>query len=90
MRSITAVALSIKDQETERLARALYAWTSESITVATRTALMERLHRIGNEVQKAALLEDLVASRRRWRSLPVPDTRSADEILGYDENGLPT
>ncbi|MBM7047187.1 MULTISPECIES: type II toxin-antitoxin system VapB family antitoxin [Rhizobium] len=84
------MALSIKDPETERLARALSARTGESITVATRTALMERLHRISSEVQKAALLEDLAASRRRWSSLPVLDPRSADEILGYDENGLPT
>ncbi|MBB6487725.1 type II toxin-antitoxin system VapB family antitoxin [Rhizobium lusitanum] len=84
------MALSIKDAETERLARALSAKTGESITVATRTALIERLNRLSSEVQKAALLEDLAASRRRWKSLPILDTRSADEILGYDENGLPT
>jgi antitoxin VapB len=84
------VALSIKDVETERLARTLSARTGESITVATRAALFERLHRLNSEVQKAALLEDLAASRRRWKSLSVLDTRSADEILGYDENGLPS
>ncbi|MFS8050690.1 type II toxin-antitoxin system VapB family antitoxin [Rhizobium sp. BR 314] len=84
------MALSIKDAETERLARALSVKTGESITVATRTALIERLNRLSSEVQKAALLEDLAASRRRWKSLPILDTRSADEILGYDENGLPT
>jgi len=84
------MALSIKDAETERLARALSAKTGESITVATRTALIERLNRLGSDVQKAALLEDLAASRRRWKALPVLDMRSAEEILGYDENGLPT
>jgi hypothetical protein len=26
----------------------------------------------------------------RYWALPDKDTRSADEILGYDENGLPT
>ncbi|MEW9617730.1 type II toxin-antitoxin system VapB family antitoxin [Shinella sp. S4-D37] len=83
------MALSIKDPETERLARTLAERTGESITIATRTALEERLRRLGSSVRKAALLEDLAASRRRWSSLPVLDTRSADEIIGYDENGLP-
>ncbi|MGQ3215946.1 MAG: type II toxin-antitoxin system VapB family antitoxin [Shinella sp.] len=83
------MALSIKDPETERLARALAERTGESITLATRTALEQRLHRLGSSIRKAALLEDLAASRRRWRNLPVLDTRSEDEIVGYDESGLP-
>jgi len=83
------MALSIKDPETERLARTLAARTGESLTIATRRALEERLRRMGTDAHKAALLEDLAASRRRWRALPVLDSRSADEIIGYDENGLP-
>ncbi|MFH1555732.1 MAG: type II toxin-antitoxin system VapB family antitoxin, partial [Pseudomonadota bacterium] len=39
---------------------------------------------------KAALLEDLAAIQRRWNALPVLDPRSSDEIIGYDENGLPS
>jgi antitoxin VapB len=83
------VALSIKDPETERLARALAERTGETLTIATRRALEERLRRIGGGARRAALLEDLVASRRRWSNMPVRDTRGADEIIGYDENGLP-
>ncbi|MDP2119578.1 MAG: type II toxin-antitoxin system VapB family antitoxin [Hoeflea sp.] len=83
------MALSIKDLETERMARALAERTGETITVATRRALEERLRRVGSDAHKAALLEDMAASRRRWGALPVLDHRSADEILGYDENGLP-
>jgi antitoxin VapB len=83
------MALSIKDAETERLARMLAERTGETITVATRRALEERLRRVGSAAQKAALLEDLAASRRRWDSLPVLDSRRADEILGYDKDGLP-
>ncbi|QRM46116.1 type II toxin-antitoxin system VapB family antitoxin [Rhizobium sp. BG4] len=83
------MALSIKDPETERLARALAEKTGETITVATRKALEERLRRAGNDLRKAALLEDLAASRRRWRDMPVNDDRSADDILGYDETGVP-
>jgi antitoxin VapB len=84
------MALSIKDPETERLARTLAERTGETITIATRRALEERLRRIGSDARKAALLEDLAASRRRWSALPVIDNRSADEIIGYDENGLPS
>lgn len=83
------MALSIKDPETERLARTLAERTGETITIATRTALEERLRRVGSSARRAALLEDLAASRRRWSALPVLDARSPDEILGYDENGLP-
>jgi antitoxin VapB len=83
------MALSIKDPETERLARTLAEKTGETITIATRRALEERLRRLGSEARKAALLEDLAASRRRWSALPVLDNRSADAIIGYDENGLP-
>jgi antitoxin VapB len=83
------MALSIKDPEAERLARTLARQTGESITTATRRALEERLRRVGNAPRRASLLEDLAASRRRWRSLPVLDGRSSEDILGYDENGLP-
>jgi antitoxin VapB len=83
------MALSIKDPETERLARALAERTGETLTIATRRALEERLRRVGSEARKAALLEDLAASRRRWRALSVLDSRSADDIIGYDDNGLP-
>ncbi|OHV78580.1 type II toxin-antitoxin system VapB family antitoxin [Ensifer sp. LCM 4579] len=84
------MALSIKDPETERLARTLAERTGESITLATRRALEERLRRFGSDAPQAALLEDMAASRRRWSALPVLDDRSADEIIGYDENGLPS
>lgn len=83
------MALSIKDPETERLARTLAARTGKSITEATKRALEERLRRTGTEARKAALLEDLEAIQRRWNALPVLDTRTADEIIGYDEHGVP-
>lgn len=83
------MALSIKDPEAERLARALAEKTGETITIATRRALEERLRRLANAGNRDVLLEELAASRKRWAKLPVVDHRPADEILGYDENGLP-
>ncbi len=84
------MALSIKDPETERLARALAERTGESLTKAMRRALEERLRRVGGGARRAALLEDLAEIRRRWSALPVQDRRSADEIIGYDADGLPS
>jgi len=81
--------LSIKDPETERLARALAERTGETLTVATRRALEERLRRVNAGSRRARLLEDLAAIRRRASALRVLDSRSPDEIVGYDDNGLP-
>ncbi|WEZ85828.1 type II toxin-antitoxin system VapB family antitoxin (plasmid) [Rhizobium sp. 32-5/1] len=83
------MALSIKDPETEKLARALAARTGETITIATRRALEERLKRMGSNAKKDALMQDMEAMQRRLIALPILDDRSADDIIGYDENGLP-
>jgi antitoxin VapB len=83
------VALSIKDPETERLARTLAKLTGETITSATRRAIEERLRRVGGQARKVALLEDMAEIRRRWSAMRVLDDRTPEEIVGYDEQGLP-
>jgi antitoxin VapB len=83
------MALSIKDPETERLARNLAQVTGETITTATKRAIEERLRRVGSQSRRAALLEDMAEIRRRWSAMPVLDERTPEEILGYDERGLP-
>jgi antitoxin VapB len=83
------MALSIKDPETEQLARELARLTGENITTATKRAIEERLCRVGRRSRKAILLEDLADIRRRWSALPVLDDRRSEDILGYDEHGLP-
>jgi antitoxin VapB len=84
------MALSIKDPVTEQLARDLARQTGESITMATRHALEERLRRISDHVSDALLAEELAAIRQRWSAIPAIDKRTPDEIIGYDENGLPS
>ncbi len=84
------MALNIKDAETDRLARELSRVAGESITVATRTALAERLERLRRTQQRGdrrAEIFEIIERGRRERDL---DARSADEILGYDEHGLPS
>jgi len=83
------MALSIKNPHTEELARELAATTGESLTKAVTVAVQERLARLGQgqrrDLQRRRALELLSAI---WE-LPDLETRSAEEILGYDERGLP-
>lgn len=83
------MALSIKDPEADRLARELAARTGETLTEAVVVALRERLARETGRTRSIPLRDELAAIRRRCAALPVLDTRAADEILGYDERGLP-
>lgn len=84
------MTLNIKDAATDRLARELSEVTGESLTVATRTALAERLDRLGRTRGRAAHRADLLALIERGRAEPDLDPRSVEDILGYDEVGLPS
>lgn len=82
------MALSIKDAEADRLARELARRSGETMTQAIITALRERLERV-RAVGKPGLADEILEIGRQCAALPVKDPRSAEEILGYDENGLP-
>jgi antitoxin VapB len=83
--------LSIKAPEADRLARQLAAATGETITEAIIIAIRERLAREQRKQEnKSALLDEIRAIADHCASLPVLDTRTDDEILGYDENGIPS
>jgi len=83
------VALKIKDPEAERLARKLAAQTGESLTEAVVNALRERLARPTDRNSELRLRDELRAIRERCKNLPVLDPRTPDQILGYDDRGLP-
>lgn len=82
------MAISIKDQETDRLARALAEATGESITEAIRRALEERLAR---ETRRArpGLGAAIRRIQERAAALPVLDPRTAEAIIGYGADGVP-
>ena len=80
---------SIKHPEADRLARKLAAATGESLTEAVTNALKERLERVVAAKKRRSLADELDQIAKRCARLPVRDARSADEILGYDEQGLP-
>jgi antitoxin VapB len=85
------MALNIRDPEAQRLARALARRTGETMTQAVIRALQERLERL-RVAQKSChgdRAERLMEHGRRFAALPVADRRSPDEVIGYDEVGLP-
>lgn len=83
------MALNIKDPQTDRLARELAQATGESITVATRQAIEERLARVRARALVEPRNDEIRALISRGRSRQMLDDRDADTILGYDASGLP-
>ena len=83
------MALSLKDPEVDRLAREVAARTGETLTAAVAVALRERLARLKGRRGRRPLREELRAIAQRCAALPTLDDRPADEILDYDERGLP-
>jgi antitoxin VapB len=85
---ISPMALSIKSDEADRLARELAAETGETLTEAVEIALRERLdreharHAASMRTRLARLAADVAALR-------VADARTPEEIIGYDDTGLP-
>ena len=83
------MALSLKDRATDQLARQLAAVTGETLTDTIRTALAERLEReLLRRGGSARLAETLLAIGRDCAALPDVDTRPADELAGYGDDGL--
>jgi antitoxin VapB len=81
--------LSIKNDAAERLARAIADETGESLTEVIRKALEERWQRLKAKRRSRALSAQVHDLLRRVDALPSLDSRPAEEILGYDEQGMP-
>lgn len=83
------MALSIKDPEADRLAREVAKATGETLTAAVIQSLRERLARVRRR-QGQRLSKEILKIGQRCADLPVQDTRGDDEIIGYDDRGLPS
>lgn len=79
------MVLSIKSARADQLARELADLTGESLTDAVVASLQFRL----DDERRRRRRVDLTDIAARYRALPVLDIRTADEILGYDADGLP-
>lgn len=81
--------LNIRNRRAEELAAALSKLTGETKTEAVTRALSERLERVRRTRSKRRLADELEEIAQHCASLPLRDPRSADEIIGYDKDGIP-
>ena len=85
-----SMPLSINDPAAEALVRELTVKTGETAEQAVAQSVKERLQRLSADEARKPLVEELNKLALSYASQPVLDSRDPDEILGYDENGLPS
>jgi antitoxin VapB len=71
--------------------RKLAKRTGETLTDAVERAVEERLAKVGPPRRKKGRVDrkKLAELLKYFDSLPVDDRRSHEEIIGYDEHGVP-
>lgn len=84
------MALNIKNAETERLARELARRRKQGITEVVTEALRKEVERERSkgESRLEAKQRRIEAIVKRHLARLRRDTRSPDEIIGYDDRGL--
>lgn len=82
------MAITVKDALTDRLVRELSGRTGESLTQAIRVAVRERLERL-RAARRPGLADDIARVAKRSVGRPVRDGRTAEQVLGYSDTGLP-
>ena len=82
------MAISIRNQHTEQLAREVASISGENITAAITHALEERLERLKGTRITTDLVKEIMRISNRCSSLPNKDKRSPEEILGYNQDGI--
>ncbi len=83
------MALSIKHPEADQLARKAAEVTGLSLTEVVMKALRELLARETGKARVSGLAEELRSISDRCAELPDIDTRTPEEIMGFDEHGIP-
>ena len=81
--------LNIKDPETHALAKRLARLTGESLTRAVKLAIRQRLAQVEKAQGMTRLADELDDIALHCAGLPRRNQRDAEEIIGYDERGLP-
>ena len=86
------MTVSIKDQEVDSMVREVAQRMKGTMTEAVAEAMREKLARDKKKDarHREMLINEGLAIARHCASGPLYDNRTADEILGYDERGLPT
>jgi antitoxin VapB len=81
------MALTIVNEEVERLVRELASQTGEPIPQLILAALQERAGRLQRQRSEVSAIARIRQSRARCVQLPDLDPRSAEDILGYSADG---
>ena len=82
-----AAVLNIKDSETHQLASELAKAEGKTLAQVVKEALREKLER--QRDQCGRLADRLMRLGAECAKLPVLDPRTPDELIGYDEHGVP-
>jgi antitoxin VapB len=82
--------LNIKDEKTYALARQLADQRGQSLTRVVHDALEREVRRLALTQKPAERLEEIHSIIDRIAGRKARDNRTADDIIGYDENGLPS
>ena len=83
------MALSIRNPIAEKLAREVAKQSGESITQAIVHALEDRLERLRGQRTIVETKAEILRISKRCKSLPERDSRKTDEILDYNQIGVP-
>jgi antitoxin VapB len=82
--------LNIKDPDVHELAMELARQTRQSLTQAVKESLRESLaRRRSGPAESRRVVERVMRIGRNIAALPELDSRTPDEILGYNDFGLP-
>ena len=81
--------LNIKDTETHQLAKKLAGLTGESLTKAVKHAIQDKLTIVEQAKSANRVADQLDQIALHCANLPRQDNRTSEEIIGYDDDGLP-
>jgi antitoxin VapB len=82
------MAILIRDPETDRIVRALAARTGETLTEAVKKAAAERIARV-RPANDRVDREKLERTLKKFWAARTGDARTLDQLVSYDEDGLP-
>ena len=82
------MSLNIKNEKVESLIRLLAEATGDGITETIGKAVEEKLGKLSQIKGHNFLEADLLEMGKRNAARKIIDNRSADEVLGYDDDGL--
>jgi antitoxin VapB len=84
------MGINIKHDRYEQAIRELAASRGLSLTDAIGMAVRNELERDREAQRKSDFMAQVREAQAIYAAAPIRDHRTPDEIIGYDEHGLPT